>query len=61
MTKFSSKRTLTDAEEDKIQAMISSDPDALELTEEQAKRPMSLSDAVKRRLAPLSNAQQPRQ
>lgn len=60
MTKFSSKRPLTDAEEAEIKTMIASDPDAPELTDEQAKRPMSFSDAMKRgRGRPrLSNAKE---
>ena len=35
MTKFSKDRPLTDAEEAEIQAMIASDPDTPELTDEQ--------------------------
>lgn len=35
MTKYSSKRPLTDAEEREIQDMIASDPDNPELTDEQ--------------------------
>lgn len=48
MTKFSSKRPLTDAEEAEIQKMIKSDPDAPEITDAQARNPMSFSEAMKR-------------
>ena len=48
MTKFSSKRPLTDAEEAEVQAMIASDPDAPELTDRQAGYAMRFSDVVRR-------------
>jgi uncharacterized protein (DUF4415 family) len=48
MTKFSSKRPLTDAEEAEVQAMIAQDPDSPELTEAQMRSPMSFSEAISR-------------
>ena len=48
MTKFSSKRPLTDAEEDEVQAMIASDPDNPEISDEEARNPMSFSEAIAR-------------
>ncbi len=48
MTKFSSKRPLTDAEEAEVQAMIANDPDNPEITDEQAKSPMSFAEAMAR-------------
>ena len=55
--KFSSKRPLTDEEEAEIQAMIASDPDNPEITEEELKqfRPFrevfpDLAEAIDRRL-----------
>jgi len=61
VTKFSSKRPLTDAEEAEVQAMIASDPDAPELTDEQARTRLSFADAMKRgRSRPaLPNAREP--
>ncbi|UXN74488.1 BrnA antitoxin family protein [Devosia sp. A8/3-2] len=61
MTKFSSKRPLTDAEEAEIQRMIASDPDAPEVTDEQAKNPMTFAEAMKRRPGrpKLDNAKEP--
>lgn len=49
MTKFSSKRPLTDEEEAEIQRMIASDPDAPELTDEQALHPMTFAEAIARK------------
>ena len=49
MTRFSSKRPLTDAEEADVQAMIASDPDAPELSDTQGSNPMSFSEAVRRK------------
>lgn len=49
MTKFSSSRPLTDEEEAEIQRMIASDPDAPEITDEQARHPMTFAEAMSRR------------
>lgn len=49
MTKFSSERPLTDKEEAEIQRMIASDPDNPEITDEQAKHPMTFAEAVSRK------------
>lgn len=49
MTKFSSKRPLTDAEEAEVQAMITSDLDNPETTDDQMARPMSFSEAIGRK------------
>lgn len=46
MTKFSSKRPLTNEEEAEIQKMIASDPDAPELTDEQIARAKPFKDAL---------------
>lgn len=43
--KFSSKRPLTDAEEAEIQAMIASDPDNPEITDEQIGQAKSFAEA----------------
>ncbi|RJF86819.1 hypothetical protein D3874_07120 [Oleomonas cavernae] len=43
--KFSSKRPLTDAEEAQIQKMITSDPDAPELTDEQLRQGRPFAEA----------------
>ena len=48
MTKFSSKRPLTDTEEAEVQAMIASDPDNPEITDEQAKTRMTFAEAMGR-------------
>lgn len=48
MTKFAANRPLTDAEEAEIQAMIASDPDNPEITDEQARNPMTFAEAMKR-------------
>ena len=45
MTKFSSKRQLTDAEEAEVQRMIASDPDNPEITEEQIKGRKTFAEA----------------
>ena len=61
MTKFSSKRPLTDAEEAEIQAMIASDLDSPEIGDEEAKNPMSFSEAMARGPGRprLANAKEP--
>lgn len=45
MTKFSSKRPLTNEEEAEIQRMIASDPDAPEITDEQIKTRKTFAEA----------------
>ncbi|QQR39078.1 BrnA antitoxin family protein [Devosia rhizoryzae] len=61
MTKFSSKRPLTDAEEAEIQAMIAGDPDNPEISDDEAKNPMSFSEALARGPGRprLANAKEP--
>lgn len=45
MTKFSSKRQLTDAEEAEVQRVIASDPDNPEITDEQIKGRKTFEEA----------------
>jgi uncharacterized protein (DUF4415 family) len=39
---------ISDAEEARIQALIASDPDAPEITDEQARHPMTFAEAMRR-------------
>ncbi len=41
-------KTITDQDEAEIQKQIAADPDAAELTDEEAKRPMSFAEAMRR-------------